>query len=349
MECIYYKNNNDGQGSREHIFPAFVGGIRKLPSDYVSQKANSFFSKMEIKEALYGDICVPKMFLGPGYRGTKTVGKLTIMTTRDIKDESWGLGYVFYGTPYPISHICIQGNLAKLTIGICKSREDGFKEAQQQLLSFSESSRFCFICDKKLPADCILIGTYKNSFYIASSKNKRPKNKTIIAKINDVFSKFDYKKSPIIHKSNRCTVNPQCHIDKNTDRFYGKICFNALAHLRGKEFVLKECFDDYREWLIAENNNTHHIISDKIASSVLKKMNIPNNAHWCMFIKINNVLYAFISLYGLRELCFMIGNLDKIDFPYPDGYICDWQNKREYSLIEYIKKLSDSEANHTIP
>lgn len=57
MECIYYKNNNDGQGSREHIFPAFVGGIRKLPSDYVSQKANSFFSKMEIKEALYGDIC----------------------------------------------------------------------------------------------------------------------------------------------------------------------------------------------------------------------------------------------------------------------------------------------------
>ena len=42
-QCIYYKQRNDitfkGQ---EHIFPADLGGIGKLPEDYVSYEANSY-------------------------------------------------------------------------------------------------------------------------------------------------------------------------------------------------------------------------------------------------------------------------------------------------------------------
>ena len=48
--CIYYGNKEDlTYNSREHIFPATIGGIETLPEGYVSDKANSYFSKLEVK------------------------------------------------------------------------------------------------------------------------------------------------------------------------------------------------------------------------------------------------------------------------------------------------------------
>ena len=45
--CIFYGSNEKlTYNSQEHIFPATIGGIVKLPKGYVSDQANKYFSKL---------------------------------------------------------------------------------------------------------------------------------------------------------------------------------------------------------------------------------------------------------------------------------------------------------------
>lgn len=53
--CIYCTDydKNLKYNSEEHVIPAGLGGISKLPRDYVSDAANNKFSKYELKAMRY--------------------------------------------------------------------------------------------------------------------------------------------------------------------------------------------------------------------------------------------------------------------------------------------------------
>lgn len=67
---------------------------------------------------------------------------------------------------------------------------------------------------------------------------------------------------------------------------------------------------------------------------------LPENAHFCVFIQMDGEICALVSFYGRYTRQFTFGTAPAAeDFKYPDGYICDWKNKTEYTLAEHIECL----------
>lgn len=74
--CIY-TNKDDTQAhfkNQEHIIPACIGGMKKLPKGYVSDEVNTLFSGLELKLARNSPITLVRMFVGPGKRGSQRQG-----------------------------------------------------------------------------------------------------------------------------------------------------------------------------------------------------------------------------------------------------------------------------------
>jgi hypothetical protein len=66
-------------------------------------------------------------------------------------------------------------------------------------------------------------------------------------------------------------------------------------------------------------------------------------AHSVFITKANNSLRGLLSLYGgaFETIIILCDDFSKTFNT--DGYICDWQNKKEYTLTEYLKILQDKE------
>jgi len=93
--CIFYGNKEDlTYDGREHIFPAAVGGIEKLPAGFVSDQANHYFSQLEQKMLHSSMISMSRMFFGPGKRGSDKVGEVQVSVFK-ADDGEYALGYIF--------------------------------------------------------------------------------------------------------------------------------------------------------------------------------------------------------------------------------------------------------------
>lgn len=74
--CIY-TGKDDTQAhfkNQEHIIPACIGGMKKLPKGYVSDEVNTLFSGLKLKLARNSPITIVRMFVGPGKRGSQRQG-----------------------------------------------------------------------------------------------------------------------------------------------------------------------------------------------------------------------------------------------------------------------------------
>lgn len=64
--------------------------------------------------------------------------------------------------------------------------------------------------------------------------------------------------------------------------------------------------------------------------------------HTITFIKKDNSLYGFVSLYASPNP-FVVKLSDKcFDFSI-NMYICDWENHKEYTLIDYVLKICEED------
>jgi len=102
--CIYLNETDSTQKfeKEEHIFPAGIGGIQKLPKGYVSDYVNGIvFSKMELGVMRESILAIPRMFEGPGKRGSlsnKNQSKSKISTfTFNNEQNKISLGYIKKG------------------------------------------------------------------------------------------------------------------------------------------------------------------------------------------------------------------------------------------------------------
>ena len=336
--CIYLINHpNLTYTSREHIFPAAIGGIQTLPTTYVSDQANNFFSKIELKALQNGDISLIRSFEGPGSRGSDKKGKQTISVCQ-MEDGSWKLGYIFLGKPYIVNQLVINKNEGGFFLEPQK-QNDIQHHIFEMLNKFTKDSKFCYLKNQNLPEDYLLIGYYDKKFYIASSK-ERPESKTIfelISKYLENIENIDLSKSYHIQK--HTTVNLHLEFGEHNQRFYGKICYNVLAFIKGEEYAKKKEFDKFRNWLLGNIEN--NAIQLWFVPSVLKNIGFPNRSHICILSNMDNNLIASISLYNQWMVQLIIGKVDKNDFSIPDGLICDWLNKKEYRLLDYLREIEN--------
>ena len=127
-------------------------------------------------------------------------------------------------------------------------------------------------------------------------------------------------------------------------RVYAKIAFNALASLKEQEYVLKPEFDDIRNAiLVGENILSCVTIADgknvlkEITDRFSERVSIGDRCHSVVFCTLDNCLYGFVLLYGGDQR--IVVKMGVISANIVDMYLCDWQNKKNYKLSDYVTSV----------
>ncbi len=109
--CIYRKTGEPSLHftSREHVFPAGIGGNTTLQVGVVSDEANETFSPIELNFMRHSIISVFRQFAGPGKRGSlgperATQSEVQVMHSVDLGDKPV-LAYASLGVPHVIPQV----------------------------------------------------------------------------------------------------------------------------------------------------------------------------------------------------------------------------------------------------
>ena len=354
--CIYLNETDDTQEFKkeEHIFPAGIGGIKKLPIGYVSDYVNGIvFSKMELGVMRESIIAIPRMFEGPGKRGSLTIkneSKSKISTFKFNDEENKvSLGYIKKGKPYQIPQIAVSVGENKLECDIildskAKNVSEEREEFLKKLSNLDQNTILKILNDNGLNKGDFVLGVFENKWYMIA--NDYSLN---LECIKDSINKIveEYRKGNI-NKAEKCgQVTVNIGLAFNIKEFYrisAKIAFNYLAYVKGQEFVLDKQFDTIRKFILGVQNHANIQLIDKVDFPI----KFPDECHMINVLKEKESLCAVISYYGgfptvFIELCNNYKN--SFDDIFGIGYICDWRNKKEYRLAEYIDKYCNDADN----
>lgn len=332
--CIYYGNKEElTYNSQEHIFPATIGGIKKLPKDYVSDQANNYFSKLESRLITESFIGLEKMFFGPGERGKDKPGRMPITLFSTKNEES--LGFSFKGKPHYIPQIVINNNLKEVHI-----RRD------YNLQSNKDIEKLCYIIknfdnkytivESKPTMSKFLIGLYKNRVFI-SVEEKDKINEYIEYIRNKVIDNIDYSKAKeSLAEQPQIALNMAVDMNDNAIVF-AKTALNVIADLKGLEYLNNQSFDEIKNWISGHDNDKFKQIPQ--LSDFFNFLNINDQTHCCAIMNINGKLAAFIVFYNRWTMAFQICDSFDNFFNTPYCLFCDWKNKKEFTLIDYLRDI----------
>lgn len=348
--CIYLKKTEPEVTfeSGEHIIPAGIGGIIKLDNGMVSDQFNNKISSIELDFMRNSIIAVPRQFHGPGKRGSlserkASKSKVHIMSASgDFSDAS--LGYIKLAKPHQIPQFKI---VDQTQVHIIFDKSDG--DYKVQLLSFIEAlkkfdGKYNTIVDNGIPLNQVLLGNFQGKWYLGV--HDRDTNPPLVEYIN----KFINKSSILNEQPQFGTAQVTCHLQTefNMENYFkvcAKIVFNFLAFSHGSDFVLQEKFDSIRDWIINGGENKFVNIIDKTKQNkkMFRDIPFPDQAHKILITKVDNHLLGVLSLYGEHFETIVILCDDFTEVYGIEGYICDWKNKNEYTLMEYINFLSNKQ------
>ncbi len=338
--CIYY-NNESGltYKSQEHIFPATVGGIYKLPEEYVSDKANAYFSKLESELVTSSTWGLYKMLYGIGDRGKNKPGRMPINLIKSENSEE--LGFSFKGKPIPIPQLVLYANKTKIRVArdLKYQTDNDLIKLKNKILDFNENTRYNLL-DVKFEESNFIFAYYNNSIYIAVDNIGHLSEYIEIVR-KCAINKLDLSTKKILDISK--TEHPiNLKINKSTfAKIYAKTAFNILAKIKGVEYVNDNKFDDFRNKIIGKNKIEFNPFYEKFG--IQRFFNIGEHSYYCLMMNNRNKYFSVaVSFFNNLTLGFDI--CEKFDsyFNTPFLYICDWENNQEYcledKLLELIKK-----------
>lgn len=355
-KCIYlYKKKSDlTYNSAEHIIPAGLGGIKKLPKGYVSDEANNLFSKMEIKALRYSVLTGSRLRHGPGKRGNQKVKKekkpaIILLNDQNIDDSK--LGYIFMGEAYIIPQIscefnCLSGAVKINMIGDDYENDDYYEyfvNFKSKLIDFLLNSKrdFTFIKNNQKSSSPFYIGLYKNKWYISSNTNSFKLDNYVSIIMNYFIINL---KDPLVIKNNNTIHNlgksefrytyPIDFTDMGVFYLFLKIAFNALAYLLGQEVALSNIFDNIRQDIVNCENIDDYIISGEQCKELFENYikDFKNNEHYVFIVSKGTTLYSYVSLYNEWNSYIILSNSYQGE-PVKSGFICDWKSKKEYEYF----------------
>lgn len=347
--CIYLSNrDNLTYAKQEHVFPAGLGGIQKLAHGIVSDQANELFSPLEDKLLHHSTLSICRTMLGPGKRGSldpKKASKSQVCVAQN-DDGTLELSYTALATPYTIIQAQFKGNAVSL---LCAWKQgmtqEVFELIRDKLLGFS--GRFTFIQSSLLDSDALIVGYLDGKYYVASS-GERPTAEAIHGMLDKLKHSSDVLEFG--HRESQVHQHFQFYENSDTARVYAKTCMNVLAFLQGEEFAKQSCFDEIRNWIINGGSDERYSYPRNVVGDypAMQKI-VPEWAHWCCICQVDSHLCAVICFYNRYIRQFDLGILPVQSFPYANGFICDWINRKEYTLKEYISKLCNDARNAASP
>lgn len=344
-KCIYMlkKYPELNFTKEEHIFPKGIGGVTVLPKGIVSDEANHGFSPMELNFMRNSIISIPRIFHGPGKRGKQSLNikkqthsKISLM--EDLKTKEVSLGYIAKGKPYSIfqirgnninSNIKIESTFSKIDKEIIKDLFETFKKIYKK-------SNKKFLIDQRIHKNSFILGMdNKNQLYLAINSNS---SKMTVEKI---IGQLDFKTNGIIG-GEKITESPKVNLNLNFNqtefsRVLFKIAYNVLAHEVGIDFITQNRFHELRNFIL--NGSKKEKFNMKVIDENNKSLdflNLNHGKHAVIITTFNNMLAGYIFIYGFKFLLnFGIKLNDNISIT---GRICCWEERKEYSIIEYISK-----------
>ncbi|WP_123053166.1 hypothetical protein [Clostridium sp. JN-1] len=339
-KCIYLKKTEPEVTfkEREHIIPAGIGGIAKLPKGMVSDQFNTdIFSRIELDFMRNSIIAIPRQFEGPGKRGslcTKNATKSKIHVMSFSNDPSNViLGYTKLATPHPIPQFKI---INQTRIDTILDPSEGNYNIQlsnliEALRNFN--NKYITIKDNNIPSNIMLLGNFQNKWYLGVHDDTvKPPSLEYINKIikSIIVSKPQPKfesEQVISHQSTKFDI-------ENFYRVCAKIVFNFLAFSNGSQFVLQNKFDPIRNWIVNGGKNKFSVLIDR--GKYPKKFSLPGKVHNISIIKVNDKLLGLLSLYNHFDISVNICD-NFTESYFFNGYVCDWENREEYDLFEYVE------------
>ena len=348
--CIYLLDQeNLTYTAGEHIFPAGLGGKRKLPNHFVSDQFNNLISKTErvfMQESLAS---LPRQFEGPGKRGKLGVSNASTSRVHVITDttelNSFSLGYMKLGKPYLISYITLDRGTGHFTLNFDHTEPKNPEELRADFiekLKLYNPLALKVLTKDRLPENLILFGfqvkrkkeiDYFLAKHPASDFELKPEHLAEIARFIDDLPLTPNTQSFVPLSSQEMIVRP------NDDfRIPAKIAFNALADLIGYEKARRTCFDEIREWIA--NGGEVKSVKYLPASPLGDTLNLPESAHLVLFQTNNDKeLFAIVTMYKSMHFIVRLGVVDD-DISLPGalpGRICDWQKSQEYTIEEFLR------------
>lgn len=274
-------------------------------------------------------------------------------------DDNVVLGYISEANPICLNQISFFGltdetleNALSCKITLSPTMSGSNKDRYETFLEVLNNYNGCPspIKSDAIPDNTILLGHKDKCWYLGISKNQNPELiktmiLTAIQKLVTNLEKFNeqYKESELT--SNQITASLEIMFNyEDVFRVYAKIAFNALASLKGQEYVLKSEFDDVRKAIlegldilsyvtIADGKNAQKEITDRFR----ERVNIGDRCHSVIFCTFNGCLHGFVSLYGSDYP--IVVKMGTISANVVDMYLCDWQNKKDYKLLDYVTSV----------
>lgn len=333
-QCIYYPSrNNLSFETEEHVFPAGLGGTMKLPKGYVSKEFNNKISQVELRFMRESVIALPRQLLGPGKRGKLSVKYATKSTVHLIENlESPGtlsLGYIQLSKPFEIPQIRINQLTGEL---LCSSpdNQDGVspQKALVKLLQSYDDKSVRYKEDDRLKSDELIVG-FGDKIYVYKSPGNSFKMDNNYAK--SLENSLTHNNSVPATQQFKAKTNQTVSLGDDFYRVCAKTALNALAMIKGKELVLRNEFDEIRDYIV-NGGEKDPVRFGPIQTNVVS---FPKDAHHVIISSNGSQLSASVSFYDhFGALVLLSSNFKgKISAA---GYVCDWRNKREIPLMDYI-------------
>ncbi|MBR6608782.1 MAG: hypothetical protein IKK99_01040 [Oscillospiraceae bacterium] len=347
--CVYLGNDeNLTYRKQEHVFPAGLGGKQMLEYGVVSDQANEFFSPLELKLMRHSLIALERMMYGPGRRGSHNPAKASKSAINvGLQDDGRPiLCYTAVGKPYNIPQFYRHHN--EVTISFPSEKVDTEKQIKSFLAALEHmSEKYTFLKSDYIPVGDILVGFFEGIYYVATN-SVRPTKACIKKEVQALLENFQMEE--MRYGENHTMQSHRLCENSEIARIYAKIAINVLALRKGAEYASHPNFSEIRNWILTGESSTEYFFLPQIQVEPLDyfmKM-IPPKAHWCVFVCGNGKLDAIVCLYNLYIRRFTLGELPDGKSFLLDGYICDWENEQEYTIMQFINMLVKTNAGNDV-
>lgn len=195
-------------------------------------------------------------------------------------------------------------------------------------------TRFVSVSTNKLDQHDWVFGSYRGKYYLAQGKQcgleSIKKQLLFIA---------DSSKSGAL---NRNSDHPKFDIplveSDLISKVYAKVAINVLALLRGEKYICHNRFTPIKKWILEESDVDDSSQLPKVTPE--NKLYLPEDCHWCIFLIREGKLCATVCFYNTFSRYFeLTDNIFPEDYHNMGplfGMICDWRNKKEFTLEQWI-------------
>lgn len=353
--CIYLNQSkeNFSYKKQEHVIPAGLGGIAKLPKGIVSDQANKLFSKYELIALRRTILSINRNNQGPGKRGSLSVDKVTspqihlLEATEESQNKNFDakyaprkLGFLFMGNSCIIPQILFpirddfSFNIPRLiTDNISNDAMSSIYEFLFGLQCFIHSKNKEYILvNSELKRDdkYVIIGSHNKKWFINTSLNNK--------QLDSIMKILEQKPLPedipvlITSKSTyRYSYTSPDLINDSMPFIYVKTAFNTLAYFQGQDFVLNPQFDEVRNAIIEIKDTHRFFIRQPIPAWLVNwvRKEVKPKEHFVVINAEKNYIDAYVSFYreGLNEVIRLTNDYSGENFR--RGFICNWEKSQE--------------------